>query len=317
MASPSSLVDLVEPFGATGSVHGRARRRRAVLAFAARFHDPKGWERASLDEQLLAQPACGRFVAWLIVTGRVRPSVEYLLACRGRLGAPADIVYPHLSAQFDLMGTELGSPPMITRRHWSALILVATASGHRPDRLSTDIIETTLLGFVEAASRCGHVSIRNLSAAVFGMQTVLFHLGLLDAVAPRHNGREGRRAADWDRIAAQAPVLAATMRDYLDQMSVRLRPNSLNSVDTSLRVFAGYLLTDHEEINAVADIRRCHVQAYKTWLASRRGNRGPTLANQTLRERLGALVTFFGRLDELDIVDAPGRSPILRLDLPI
>jgi hypothetical protein len=44
---------------------------------------------------------------------------------------------------------------------------------------------------------------------------------------------------------------------------------------------------------------------------------GPTLANQTVRETLGALVTFVGRLDELNMVDVPGRSPILRLDLPI
>ncbi len=41
------------------------------------------------------------------------------------------------------------------------------------------------------------------------------------------------------------------------------------------------------------------------------------LATQTIRGRLGALAAFFVRLDELDLPDAPPRTPILRTDLPI
>lgn len=101
-------------------------------------------------------------------------------------------------------------------------------------------------------------------------------------------------------------------------MTVRLRPNSLTAIDTSLRMFAGYLLEHHrDDVRAVADVRRTHVQAYKTWLAQRHGVRGPQLANQTIRGRLGVLVAFFARLDELDISDRPDRLPILSNDLPI
>ena len=100
-------------------------------------------------------------------------------------------------------------------------------------------------------------------------------------------------------------------------MGIRLRPNSIASVEKSLRIFAGYLVEHHPDIRCVADVRRNHVQAYKTWLAARSGHRGPTLANQTLRTRLGTLAAFFARLDELDITDRPPRVPIPRSDLPI
>jgi site-specific recombinase XerD len=149
------------------------------------------------------------------------------------------------------------------------------------------------------------------------MQSVLFHLGLLDRLPVRGNGRAGRRAADWARITERAPTIAATINDYLDQMSVRLRPNSLRTIDTSLRLFAGYLVDNHPDVTAIAAVRRTHVQGYKGWLAARHGHRGPVLANQTLRGRLGTLAAFFARLEELDITDAPTRSPVLRSDLPI
>ena len=149
------------------------------------------------------------------------------------------------------------------------------------------------------------------------MQSVLFHLGLLDRLPVRGNGRAGRRAADWARITERAPTIAATINDYLDQMSVRLRPNSLRTIDTSLRLFAGYLVDHHPDVTAIAAVRRTHVQGYKSWLAARHGHRGPVLANQTLRGRLGTLAAFFARLEELDITDAPTRSPVLRSDLPI
>jgi integrase len=98
---------------------------------------------------------------------------------------------------------------------------------------------------------------------------------------------------------------------------VRLRPNSLRTIDTSLRLFAGYLVDHHPDVIAIAAVRRGHVQGYKSWLAARHGHRGPVLANQTLRGRLGTLAAFFARLEELDIADAPTRSPVLRSDLPI
>lgn len=248
---------------------------------------------------------------------QTRPSADYLLACRGRLAAIGDVTHPQLSAEFLFTSDQLGYPLVIARRQWSALLQVAALTGTGPTRLSAEYIKQALTEFRAAADRRGLNRSRNLSGEVFGMQAVLFHLGLLDRLPARSNGQDGRRAADWARIAERAPVIAATMTDYLDQLSVRLRPNSLRTIDTSLRLFAGYLLEQHPDVTAIAGVRRSHVQGYKSWLAARHGHRGPVLANQTLRGRLGTLAVFFGRLDELDITDAPARSPIHRADLPI
>ncbi len=318
--SPAALLaspDLMQAYSGAGAACGAKRRRRAARALLDLFGEPTGWQHATLAEQLSAEPVCGRFVAWLIVTGRVQPSADYLLACRGHLGAIGDVVHPQLAAEFAFTGEQLGYPPLIVRRQWAALLQVAALCRSAPTRLSATQISSALREFREAARRLRRPGIRNLSANVFGLQTVLFHLGLLDQLPDRDNGRAGRRAADWQRIAEQAPTLAATMADYLEQMTVRLRPNSLKTIDGSLRLFAGYLLDHHPDVTAVAAVRRPHVQAYKTWLANRPGTRGKALANQTLRGRLGTLAAFFARLDELDLADAPPRSPILRADLPI
>ena len=310
-------VDLIDEFARIGAAANTDSRRRAARAFFTRFADTAGWQQAPLVEQLDAQSSCGRFVAWLILTGRLRPSADYLLAGRGHLAYLGDHVHPQLSAEFALTAERLGFSPVIARRQWSALLQIAALTATVPTRLTAEQISAAVTEFRNAADRLGMPGIRNLSANVFGLHAVLFHLGVLESIPARDNGRNGRRAADWARIEDAAPQLAATIRDYLEQMSVRLRPNSLAAIEVSLRAFAGYLIDQHPDVSCIADVRRDHVQGYKAWLAARPGNRGPRLANQTIRSRLGALVSFFVRLDELDIADAPARSPILRSDLPI
>jgi len=134
---------------------------------------------------------------------------------------------------------------MIVRRQWSALLQIAALCSTTPSRVSRSQIQDALGEFGRAARRLDGRSLRNLSAAVFGMQTVLLHLGRLEQLPTRDNGRSGGRDADWQRITERAPVLAATMSDYLDQMSVRLRPNSRATIE-------------------------------KSWLAARPGHRGTT-----------------------------------------
>jgi site-specific recombinase XerD len=309
--------ELVAEFTSSEPDSSIAKRRRQARAFFARFGDPADWQRASLADQLAAEPECGRFVGWLIVTGLVRPSPDYLLGRRGNLASIGDRVHAALSIEFADMSMELGYPVVLARRQWSTLLDIAALTATAANRVSDAQIDDAVQQLRAAADRAGNRSMRNLTANVFGMQAVLFHLGLIDRLPTRSNGRAGRRDAQWRHITEHAPLLAITLRDYLDQMGVRLRPNSIASVEKSLRIFAGYLIEHHPDIRCVADVRRNHVQAYKTWLATRTGNRGPSLANQTIRTRLGTLAAFFARLDELDIADRPPRVPVLRSDLPI
>lgn len=129
-------------------------------------------------------------------------------------------------------------------------------------------------------------------------------------------GRPVVREFDWPQIAAVAPVLAATMLRYLDQLAVSLRPASVTAAGQALRTFAGYLIGAHPEINGLVDVERRHVEGFKRYLAGRPGRTNGALSPVTIRLRLGALRTFFERVSEWDYPDAPRRVLIYNGDLP-
>lgn len=127
----------------------------------------------------------------------------------------------------------------------------------------------------------------------------------------------GAPVASWDQIAADLPAVAATMRAYLGQIAVVLRPGSVHNTDQCLRAFATYLLTHHPEVTCVRNVGRAHIEGYKPWLASRPGRAGAPLAKATtLAHRLGTLRMFFLRIDEWAWDDAPTRVPMFPGDVP-
>lgn len=119
----------------------------------------------------------------------------------------------------------------------------------------------------------------------------------------------------WAPITARAPKMAATMRAYLDQISVSLRPRSVDAADNALRCLATYLTTE-TRVRSVKGLRREHIEGFKLWLAQRPAGRGKTLSARTIRHRLGILRVFLERLIDWDWSDAPRSCPILQTDLP-
>ena len=87
-------------------------------------------------------------------------------------------------------------------------------------------------------------------------------------------GRPASREIDWPQIAETAPVLAATMQRYLDQLALSLRPASVVSADGTLRRFAGFLTSNYPEIDGLNDVQRVHFEAFKRYLPTRPGKNG-------------------------------------------
>jgi integrase len=130
-------------------------------------------------------------------------------------------------------------------------------------------------------------------------------------------GRPAPREFDWPVIADAAPVLAQTMRRYLDQIALSLRPASVVSAEGMLRRFAGYLALNHAEVSALVEVERRHIEAFKRYLPTRPGRNGrPPLSETTIRMTLGTLRTFFERVSEWDYPDAPRKVLIFGGDLP-
>jgi hypothetical protein len=97
----------------------------------------------------------------------------------------------------------------------------------------------------------------------------------------------------WEEVFFRAPQMAATMARYLDQLGVSARPGTLRAYDDALRMFAGHITTFDPACRSVSAVEHRHVEAHKTWMASRPGQSGGKLSAATISHRLCLLRTFF------------------------
>jgi site-specific recombinase XerD len=125
-----------------------------------------------------------------------------------------------------------------------------------------------------------------------------------------------QRFPDWDELTAAIPDVVAPMRRYLQQLTAILRPGSVGGADQALRSLAAFLAEQAPDVRFVADIRRHHIEDFRTWLAARPGYRTARLTSGTLAHRLGTLRMFFVRISDWDWPEAPARVPIIPADLP-
>jgi len=276
-----------------------------------------GWVEMPVEAQCALSLKERRVVGWLIVTGRLRPSPDYLVACRPYLGEVAAHHHARFYERFSATSAELGFEPIVTRLQWSALAKVAALAGLTPEQLTKAIIVEGREALSEAIGRHRPKShgAKAVSAALFGAQTTLFHLGILDTPPHKSNrDRSAERAAEWASVPRR---LASTLQGYIAQVRLSLRPSTMVRVEGVLREFACFLASNAPEVACVADLRRRHIEAYKLHLVARPSARGGTLTKTSLAEHLGGLRTCFERLAEWDGDDVPCTVLVFDGDLPI
>ena len=118
-------------------------------------------------------------------------------------------------------------------------------------------------------------------------------------------------------LAEPAPAsLSDTIADYLAQISLSLRPQSVISLRSDLRLFAAFIVDEHPEVHGAADLERRHIEGFKIHQATSPGHKGPRLAPATVRRRLSTLRVFLERIMEWGWDDAPSRTLIFAGDLP-
>lgn len=120
----------------------------------------------------------------------------------------------------------------------------------------------------------------------------------------------------WVAIDAAAPLLADTMLAYLAQIEVSMRPSTVRSTETDLRIFAQFLIDHDPALGSVADIERSHVEAFKLWQRAQTGQTGRPFKAASFRRRISMLKMFFVRITEWEWDDAPSRVPIFFGDVP-
>lgn len=223
-----------------------------------------------------------------------------------------------MHARFVSAATGMGFTARETHYQWNALAKLAAVAGQAPANLTPARYAAARDALLAAAANAANGKApKSLATPIFGLDATAFHLGLAD----QHRQREATnrsRDRSWTSIATLAPQLVKTMRRYVQQMALSMRPGTIGLLDTSMRTFAIFLTEHHEDVMSVADVKREHIESYKTWLPTRPGRRGkPTLSATCRHARLSALRTFFERVLEWGWEDAPPRPLVFRGDLPI
>jgi integrase len=277
----------------------------------------EGWSRLSLAEQCSLSGHDSRLVLWLIMTGRLRPTAEYLVRCHVRIGRVSAWVHRDFHDRFMATAAELGFAPKAAELQWWAVAKVAALAGVAPDALTKSqfdagrerLIATTLRLDSDHPGRVGPLSTR-----LYGAEATLFHAGVIDQPPRKRRANESaRRVSEW---ASVPPRIAATLQGYVEQMRLSLRPSSMFHIERVLRTFALWLTEQAPEVRAVADLRRTHIERYKRHLAERPNARGQRSVKRTLAGELGTLRICLERLGEWQGEDAPTRTLMFPGDVP-
>src|SRR5215472_2700005 len=298
----------------------------AARAFCARVGSPEAWAALPLQAQCALHLRIRHFVTWLLVTQRVAASPDYIVVGRPFLGDVALRHYPEFANAFLDTAVSLGFKRGTAMTQWSDVAKLAALHRVRPDRLTRAHFDEGYVALMDAAHRYRPYSELRLTLAKtnHGAEATLFHLGVLD-MAPVKLGRTlaqmhaARRSAEWAEVA---PTLAATLKGYLDQITLTLRPSTVRSAEATLREFGCFLARHAPEVSRVADLRRSHIEAYKLHLTHRAALRpdrnGSTgLSRRAVATYLRTLQAAFIRLGEWGGDDAPACLLLFPGDFPI
>lgn len=264
----------------------RNNRRTTVTAYTCAFGGLDGWANTALAQRVCVPLAVRGLVAYLLLATAHPADAGYVRACRSEWGHHAKLVYPDFADTFDHTAHTLGFTAAETRRQWGVLAKILATTGTSPETLDPAGFRAGADALTAAHTRPdGRIPV-SWSTPLHGLKATLAALGLL-ADAPPTRLSPSSRSAHWDELAARTPQLVATLRRYLTQVAVSMRPGSVALIDTTLRHLAVYLTDHHPDIGAVAGIRRTHIEGFKTFLASRVGYRSnPGPAKTTIGMRL-------------------------------
>jgi len=319
IAISTEAEDLVGAFAADLVAAGRGvwpSTLGGARAFCARYGSPAAFAALPVEEKIQLSPHLRGFASWLMVTGRMAVSADYLARAGLRLGVAAANYHPVLHARLAATAEMLGSDKAWVDSQWHAFAQVAALHGVAPGDVTAENLAVGGAALLDAFVRPGYPkSGHKLRTALVRLRASLFHAGVIDTPPRLHKPNTGeRRAAEW---AGVVPTLAATAHRYLAQIELSLRPSTVGEADRSLRELGCFLAREAPEVAGVADVRRHHVEAYKIWLGSRPRRGGGTLHRHTIRGRLLTLRCFFERVAEWGYEDAPPRPLIFDGDLPI
>ena len=153
-------------------------------------------------------------------------------------------------------------------------------------------------------------------AAIFHrLRLTLFHAGQITTLRRARSRNRRSSVTGWVTVT---PGFASTARRYLEQVTVSLRPSTVKHIEHDLRQFGSWLAATHPDVGSCADLRREHIEAFKTWLSTHpTPSTGKPLNRVSIKNALINLHCFLTRITEWGYPNAPVRPLMFPGDLPI
>lgn len=291
---------------------------RSTLSAARTFQDrverAGAWDLVDLETQLEWMRRARPFVSWMLITGRLQATAEFLALADLRLGRTARKHLPETHAWFCTATGRLDATAADTALQWNALCKIAALSGRRPDDIDTDAFVAARAAIADAYQQRGKPEAgRNVRSILHRLQLTLFHDGKIDSLA-RPASRPSVTVTGWDPIT---PLYRDNARRYIEQVQLSLRPSTVKHIEQHLRVFGTWLADHHPDIASCAQLERHHIEGFKTWISTTPSARtGKPLARTSIKEQLINLGCFFERTTNWDYPNAPTRPLLFAGDLP-
>ena len=308
----------IEAYVHAPTAGGRAGRSRVVRRFEEHFGDIYNWRTTPVSERMAAHEDVRAFAAFAAVFAVVAVDAAYVVTAAAKWGSHVASREPEAAVAFRLQAASLGFCQIEIKTMWSKLAQICVIAGTRTDAITSGEYVAARAEFYAAVIVKVGSAPKSLSVPLFGLDAVMFHRGQ----APRPHPRKpwaARSAPEigWDHITERAPVMVATMRRYLAQISISLRASSVDCIEITLRQFAGQVV-ETSDVVCVRDIGRNHVETYKNWLGTRSGYRKNTkISKTTIAMKMGHLSAFYQRIIEWEYPDTPSRAPVYSSDRPI
>ncbi len=313
--SPASVL---AAYAAHQSLTGRGNSAYTTAAgsFLRRWPHVQDWAEVPLDRQLAANGSTRPFITFLMVSRRLRPGYDYLLA-RKLSSFWRDLTGSALQADLDRFvsaANELGFSERVGSAIASQVIarlLIQTGRG-LDELTAADISELDTAG-KQREQRTGRTW-RHYRVTCHSARQVLFHLDILDSPNP-----PALVPLSLEQRMAEVPEpLQEAFVGYLRGKSATCRPKTVSSLATRLSQFGRFLGEIDPDLTSLAGLdRRRHIEPFITSLLDATSmTSGDPITVADRARRIHAVSNFLAEIAEWGWDDAPSRKLLFSSDLP-
>ena len=294
---------------------GNSAYRHWARVFVERWPDPQTWADEPLEIQLQANSGTRPFITFLLVTGRLHPSWQYLVH-RKFSSIWRDVAGTTIGEDLDEFITAARACDYSeqTARAMASQVLarVLFATGKRLDDLTTADFDALNFAGQQREQATGRTW-KHYRGCATATRTVLFHHKVLPAPPPPAQTRW-----PYQRRLAEVPdPMKSLLIGYLERKAVTCKPSTISGLTTRLAAFATFVTRIDATLTPDRLERCAHIEAWMSSLpqiTSPATRRPLTTAEQA--RRILAVSNFLTDITEWGWPTAPARKLMFRSDVP-